>query len=72
VDRSPEKGLHAAREKPNTQSSPFFLPASVGLSGGKDSLSLLHTLLLLQKQSRIDFEIGGATVDPQTPEFDPR
>ena len=44
----------------------------VGLSGGKDSLSLLHILMLLQKKAPIKFEIGACTVDPQTPEFDPR
>ena len=43
----------------------------VGLSGGKDSLSLLHGLLALQKRAPIRFEIGAVTVDPQTPEYDP-
>eukprot|EP00736_Rhodelphis_marinus_P002512 Rmarinus@m.27048 len=43
----------------------------IGLSGGKDSLSLLHTLLFLQRRSPNRFEISAATVDPQTPQFDP-
>lgn len=44
----------------------------VGLSGGKDSLSLLHVLMLLQKRAPIKFDIGACTVDPQAPEYDPR
>jgi tRNA(Ile)-lysidine synthase TilS/MesJ len=43
----------------------------LGLSGGKDSLSLLHVLLHLQKRAPVRFEIACATVDPQTPSFDP-
>lgn len=43
----------------------------LGLSGGKDSLSLLHVLLDLQKRAPIRFEIACATVDPMTPSFDP-
>ncbi|XP_038055890.1 uncharacterized protein LOC119727885 [Patiria miniata] len=47
----------------------------VGLSGGKDSLSLLHTLKQYQfyaKSKGISFELGGVTVDPQTSAYDPR
>lgn len=43
----------------------------VGLSGGKDSLCVLHVLLALQKSAPIKFKIAAATVDPQTPEYNP-
>lgn len=43
----------------------------LGLSGGKDSLSLLHVLLALQKKAPIRFELAVCTVDPQSPSFDP-
>lgn len=43
----------------------------LGLSGGKDSLSMLHVLIALQKRAPIRFTIACATVDPQTPSFDP-
>jgi len=43
----------------------------LGLSGGKDSLSLLHILLNLQRRAPIKFELGACTVDPQSPDFDP-
>ena len=43
----------------------------LGLSGGKDSLSLLHVLLDLQKRAPIRFELAAVTVDPQSPDFDP-
>ncbi|OII77885.1 PP-loop family protein [Cryptosporidium andersoni] len=42
----------------------------VGVSGGKDSLTMLHTLLLLQRISPVKFSIAAATVDPQTKEMD--
>eukprot|EP00980_Cylindrotheca_fusiformis_P001999 scaffold443_cov125-Cylindrotheca_fusiformis.AAC.48 len=43
----------------------------LGLSGGKDSLSLLHVLLEFQKKLPIRFEIEVCTIDPMTPSFDP-
>ncbi len=44
----------------------------LGVSGGKDSLSLLHTLLYLRDKAPVSFELGVATVDPQIDGFDPR
>jgi tRNA(Ile)-lysidine synthase TilS/MesJ/thiol-disulfide isomerase/thioredoxin len=43
----------------------------LGLSGGKDSLALLHVLVALQKKAPVRFTIACATVDPGTPSFDP-
>jgi len=43
----------------------------LGLSGGKDSLSLLHCLLEFQRKLPTKFEIEVCTIDPMTPSFDP-
>lgn len=46
----------------------------VCVSGGKDSLTLLHTLYQYLQQSRrfgIQFEIGAMTVDPGSSSYDP-
>ena len=43
----------------------------LGLSGGKDSLSLLHVLLHLQSYAPVKFELAVATVDPCIDGFDP-
>lgn len=43
----------------------------LGLSGGKDSLSLLHILHHIQRRAPIRFDLAAITVDPQTPGFDP-
>jgi len=43
----------------------------VAVSGGKDSLSLLHVLLALQRRSPVPFSLAAATVDPGIEGFDP-
>jgi len=43
----------------------------LGLSGGKDSLSLLHVLLDLHDKAPVRFELAAATVDPCIDGFDP-
>jgi tRNA 2-thiocytidine biosynthesis protein TtcA len=43
----------------------------LGLSGGKDSLSLLHVLLHLRSYAPVPFELGALTVDPLVEGFDP-
>jgi len=43
----------------------------LGLSGGKDSLSLLHILLHLQAVAPIRFELAAITIDPMSDSFDP-
>lgn len=43
----------------------------LGLSGGKDSLSLLHILHHFQRHAPIKFELAAVTIDPQSGAFDP-
>ena len=43
----------------------------LGLSGGKDSLSLLQVLLHLQRHAPVRFTVAAVTVDPRIPGFDP-
>lgn len=43
----------------------------LGLSGGKDSLSLLCVLRHLQRHAPIRFELGAVTIDPQVAGYDP-
>ena len=43
----------------------------LGLSGGKDSLALLHLLIHFQRVAPIKFELAAVTIDPQTGTFDP-
>jgi tRNA 2-thiocytidine biosynthesis protein TtcA len=44
----------------------------VGLSGGKDSMTLLLQLLRLQATAPVSFQVGAATVDPQSEGYNPR
>jgi len=43
----------------------------LGVSGGKDSLSLLHILRHLGTYAPVQFDLAVLTVDPQVPGFDP-
>lgn len=43
----------------------------LGLSGGKDSLTLLHVLRAIQRKAPIKFDLACATVDPGVEGFDP-
>jgi tRNA(Ile)-lysidine synthase TilS/MesJ len=43
----------------------------LALSGGKDSLSLLHVLRRIHQRSPVRFELGAATVDPCIDGYDP-
>ncbi len=44
----------------------------LGVSGGKDSLSLLQILMHLRAHAPVRFELGVITVDPEVEGFDPR
>ncbi|HIB83203.1 MAG TPA: tRNA 2-thiocytidine biosynthesis protein TtcA, partial [Chromatiaceae bacterium] len=43
----------------------------LGVSGGKDSLSLFHVLQHFQRHAPINFSLAVATVNPQVAGFDP-
>lgn len=43
----------------------------VAVSGGKDSLTLLHVLLHLKRHAPVDFNVAAITVDPQVEGYDP-
>jgi tRNA 2-thiocytidine biosynthesis protein TtcA len=43
----------------------------VAVSGGKDSLSLLHALIHFKRHAPINFDIAAITIDPQSDDFDP-
>ena len=43
----------------------------IGLSGGKDSLSLLHALHYVQRRAPIAFDLAAITIDPLVGGFDP-
>jgi len=43
----------------------------LGLSGGKDSLSLLHILHYFRRRAPLPFTLAAVTVDPMAGDFDP-
>ena len=44
----------------------------LGVSGGKDSLSLFHVLRHFQRHAPIKFDLGVVTIDPQVEGFEPQ
>ncbi|KPJ91796.1 MAG: adenine nucleotide alpha hydrolase [Gammaproteobacteria bacterium SG8_11] len=43
----------------------------VAISGGKDSLTLLHVLLHLKRHAPVHFDVAAITVNPEKPGYDP-
>lgn len=43
----------------------------VAISGGKDSLTMLHVLLHLKRNAPVQFDVAAITVDPQVDGYDP-
>ena len=43
----------------------------LAVSGGKDSLTLLHVLKHLQQRAPVAFELAALTIDPEVPGFTP-
>jgi len=43
----------------------------VAVSGGKDSLTMLHVLLHLKRSAPVQFDVAAVTVDPQVDGYDP-
>jgi len=43
----------------------------IALSGGKDSLTMIHILKYFQSVAPIKFELGAVTVDPMVNEYKP-
>ncbi len=43
----------------------------LGVSGGKDSLSMLRVLLHLRRYAPVSYQVGAITVDPMIEGFDP-
>ena len=44
----------------------------IALSGGKDSLCMIHILKYFQSVSPVKFEIGAVTIDPMVNEYKPQ
>ena len=43
----------------------------IAISGGKDSVAMVHILKYFQSVSPVKFSLGGVTVDPQVNEYKP-